>query len=77
MTIRHNKLNPKSNNWQVDYDRLGLESENEHLKEILQKICFVKNDNLIIKNNIEIDKLNDIYFLKKFVFLKQEKTLFD
>lgn len=61
----------------IDYDKLGLESENEHLKEILQKVCFVKNDKLIIKDNIEIDKLNDIYFLKKFVFNEQEKTLFD
>ena len=62
----------------IDYDRLGLESKNEHLKEILQKICFVKNDNLIIKDKIEIDNINDIYFLKKFVFKKkEEKTLFD
>lgn len=58
----------------MDYDKLGLESENEYLKEIFQKICFVKNDKLIIKDNIEIDELNDIYFLKKFVFNKQEKT---
>lgn len=61
----------------IDYDRLGLETENEYLKEILQKICFVKNDSLIIKDNIEIDEMNDIYFLKKFVFKKQEKILFD
>lgn len=60
----------------LTYYKLGLESENEYLKEILQKICFIENDNLIIKNDIELDKLNDIYFLKKFVFNKQEKTLF-
>jgi hypothetical protein len=61
----------------IDYYQLHLESENEYLKEILQKICYIKSDQLMIKDKIELDKINDIYFLKKFVFNKKEKTLFD